>query len=177
LKARLRWRGWPAARVGRVVRFGGRHGWLAFGVPSSEGGTGGRFGGGLAAAVSCVRSWMFRHSAPWRCGDVEIRRFGVEFELHPVDRAFPGRFRPLGGICRTQRFRPGLRAGGRMAWASARGKWQAGFHLDFTLIKFRLDEYGASLRQRIALLTALRHCGRRDNPRFGAGCARGITFG
>jgi hypothetical protein len=39
------------------------------------------------AAISCVRNWALRRSRPWRCGDVEIRSFGLGFEHHPVERA------------------------------------------------------------------------------------------
>jgi hypothetical protein len=83
---------------------------------------------------------MLRRSAPWRCGDVEIRCFGAGLELHPVNRAFSERLRSDRGTCWMQRLRSARMAGGRKAQASARVRWQAGSHRDFALIKFRLDE-------------------------------------
>jgi hypothetical protein len=83
---------------------------------------------------------MLRRSAPWRCGDVEIRCFGTGLELHPVNRVFLERFRPIGHTRWMQWLRPAQNASGRMALVSAGGRRQTEFSSDFAIIKFRLDE-------------------------------------
>jgi hypothetical protein len=57
------------------------------------------------AAISCVRNRSLRRSKPWRCGDVEIRSFGIGFEHHPVERASPVDFGRSGRTW-THRLRP-----------------------------------------------------------------------
>jgi len=137
--------------VRRANRFGGEMR-RTFEVSPSGGHAESCFGSGTQAAVSCVRSCSLRRSAPWRCGDVEIRCFGAGFELHPVEEVTPGRLRLAGAVVESD----GLRV-------DVDGEWSQG-------VGFGLQQAARWVFIQISQSSSFDSMN-QDGPRFGAGCA------